>query len=330
MKIELRCVELFGGIGAPRKALERIGIPFKILDYVEIDPYAVNSYNAMYNEEFKPKDIVAYRRFHKDVDIIFHGSPCQDFTIAGNQQGGIKGTSTRSSLLWETVRIAKKLLPKCIVWENVKNVLSIKHKDVFNSYIDALEKVGYITVYWILNAKDYGDCQNRERLFAVSILKSYKLPKIPIQVPNIRCLADIMEDTVEAKLYLQKELTDWFFKNHSKQHFTKTNKLLTIGSLQAYGSPFKHRYASAIYHKNGIAPTIMTRADNPTIKVLRKGKIRGLSQLECWRCMGFDDSDFENANKVTALKTQLYKQAGNSISVRTLEALITAILEVIT
>lgn len=170
---KLKLLELFGGIGACSKALERLGIDYEIVDYVEIDKYAVKSYNAIHNTKFEPQDIIQWDK-NIEVDLIMHGSPCQDFSLAGKQAGGDKDSGTRSSLMYETIRIVKKLKPKYVVWENVKNILSKKHRHNFDAYLETMEQLGYTNYYQVLNAKDYGIPQNRERVFTVSILKNQK------------------------------------------------------------------------------------------------------------------------------------------------------------
>lgn len=107
--------------------------------------------------------------------IIFHGSPCQDFSLAGKQAGGDKDSGTRSSLLYETIRIVSKLRPKYVIWENVKNVISQKHKHNFDNYLNEMKQLGYSNYYQVLNAKDYGIPQNRERVFTISILQKNQL-----------------------------------------------------------------------------------------------------------------------------------------------------------
>ena len=98
----LRVLELFGGIGACTQAMKRCGIPFEVVDYVEIDKYACKSYNAINGTNFETQDICEW---DKDIeaDFIMHGSPCQDFSVAGQLAGGDEGSGTRSSLMWETV-----------------------------------------------------------------------------------------------------------------------------------------------------------------------------------------------------------------------------------
>lgn len=165
---KLKVLELFGGIGACSKALERLRIDYEIADYVEIDKYAVKSFNAIHNTNFDPQDITQWDK-DIEVDLIMHGSPCQDFSLAGLQAGGDEGSGTRSSLMYETIRIVKKLKPKYVIWENVKNLLSKKHRHNFDSYLEIMESLGYKNYYQVLNAKDYGIPQNRERVFTISI-----------------------------------------------------------------------------------------------------------------------------------------------------------------
>lgn len=127
-----RIIELFGGIGACTQALKQLlneeGKKLEIVDYVEIDKYAVNSYNAINDEHFIPQDITQWDKKFENIDLIMHGSPCQDFSSAGKQAGGDEGSGTRSSLMYETIRIVKDIKPKYVVWENVKNLIS---KNIF-------------------------------------------------------------------------------------------------------------------------------------------------------------------------------------------------------
>lgn len=199
-------LELFGGIGACTKALKNIGMNVNVIDYVEIDKYAVKSYNAINNTQFEPQDITKWNKDIK-VDLIMHGSPCQDISIAGLQAGADKDTGTRSSLMYETIRIVEKLNPKYVIWENVKNLLSKKHKHNFDNYIDKLEKLGYNSYYQVLNAKDYGIPQNRERVYTISIRKdipqSFNFPEK--EELKLR-LKDMLEDEVDEKYFVKKTL----------------------------------------------------------------------------------------------------------------------------
>lgn len=207
----INILELFGGIGACTKALKRIGKNPNTIDYVEIDKYAVKSYNAINNTNFEPQDITTWNK-DINVDLIMHGSPCQDFSLAGKQAGGDKGSETRSSLMYETIRIVKKLRPKYVVWENVKNLLSKKHRHNFDTYLETMSQLGYTNHYQVLNAKDYGIPQNRERVFTISILgnENYIFP--PKQELELR-LRDVLEDEVDEKYYLSDEQVEKMHKS---------------------------------------------------------------------------------------------------------------------
>lgn len=220
----LKVLELFGGIGACSNALKKLNIPFEIVDYVEIDKYAVKSFNAIYGTNFEPQDICEYDK-NIDVDLIMHGSPCQDFSLAGKQAGGDKDSGTRSSLMYETLRIVEKSKPKYVIWENVKNVLSKKHRHNFDNYLNEMEQLGYKNYYQVLNAKDYGIPQNRERVFTISIRndienemffrgKMFEFP--PKQELKLK-LKDMLEDEVDDKYYLSEKTINFFYKNEQIQ-----------------------------------------------------------------------------------------------------------------
>lgn len=203
---KLKVLELFGGIGACSKALERLGIDYEITDYVEIDKYAVNSFNAIFGTNFEPQDICNYDKDIK-VDLIMHGSPCQDFSLAGHQAGGDEGSGTRSSLMYETLRIVEKTNPKYVIWENVKNIISKRHVHNFRKYLKRMQELGYRNYYKVLNAKDYGIPQNRERVFTVSIrndiIKDFIFPdKQPLKLR----LKDMLEDDVDSKYYISDKM----------------------------------------------------------------------------------------------------------------------------
>lgn len=203
---KLKVVEYFGGIGAIRKAFEKLDVPFEVVDYVEIDEFAVKSYNAMFGTNFEPQDISKWNK-DIDVDLIMHGSPCQDFSIAGLQKGGDEGSGTRSSLMYETLRNVKRLKPKYVIWENVKNLVSDKHFHNFDKYLNIMIDFGYNNYYQVLNAKDYGIPQNRERIFTVSIRKDVDQRNFyfPEKQPLTLRLKDLLETNVDEKYYLSDD-----------------------------------------------------------------------------------------------------------------------------
>lgn len=233
-KCMLRVLELFGGIGACSKALERLGIDFEIADYVEIDKYAVASFNAMHGTSFEPQDICKWNK-DIEVDLIMHGSPCQDFSLAGKQAGGDEDSGTRSSLMYETIRIVEKLKPKYVIWENVKNVISKRHKHNFDNYISKLEELGYKSYYKVLNAKDYGVPQHRERVFTISIRNDIgKVFEFPVKQELNLKLKDILEENVDEKYYLSEKMIQYIsatgtanFKNADCKINLEIARLLT-------------------------------------------------------------------------------------------------------
>lgn len=228
----IEILELFGGIGACTKAFKRLGIPYHIADYVEIDKYAVASYNAINDTNFKPQDICTWDKDIK-VDLIMHGSPCQSFSLAGKQEGGDKGSGTRSSLMWETVRIVEKLKPKYVVWENVKNVISKKHKHNFDNYINSLNELGYTSYYQVLNAKDYGLPQNRERVFVISILGEHKPYVFPPKQELKLKLKDLLEDEVDDKYYLATDIVNQIMYDDSTDNNLHIKNATKKGYLEA-------------------------------------------------------------------------------------------------
>lgn len=305
----LRVIELFGGIGACSKALERLGIPYKIADYVEIDKYAVKSFNAMHGTDFEPQDITEWNKkywcpncgycfdtgkFSEDedemyedvcpycgcyptepikgnIDLIMHGSPCQDFSAAGLGAGGDEGSGTRSSLMYETIRIVENVKPKYVIWENVKNVLSKKHKHNFDAYLERMESLGYKNHYQVLNAKDYGIPQNRERVFTISILKEYDFDfKFPEKKPLEIRLKDILEHQVDESFYLSdvqigKIKMSTYNQNRSRiqegdvsqtlcARDWKDPKCVKVGDLDIKG----HDAIKRVYDADGLSPTLTT------------------------------------------------------------------------
>lgn len=222
----LKVLELFAGIGACSKALTNLGIDHEIVDAVEIDKYAIKSFNAVHGTNFEPQDITKWDK-DIDVDLIMHGSPCQDFSVAGRQAGGDEGSGTRSSLMYETLRIVKKLQPKYVIWENVKNLLSKKHRHNFDAYLESMEKLGYKNFYKVLNAADYGVPQHRERVFTISIReeREYTWPE-PFALE--KRLGDMLESNVDEKYYISTAMMNYFMGvNQKPSKFPRKERFLS-------------------------------------------------------------------------------------------------------
>ena len=266
----MRVLELFAGIGACSKALERLGFNVEIVDAVEIDKYAIASFNAIHNTNFETQDITTWNKDLKNIDLITHGSPCQDFSVAGKQAGGDINSGTRSSLMYETIRIVGKLRPKYVLWENVKNLLIKKHKHNFDAYIETMNILGYNSYYEVLNAKDYEIPQNRERVYTVSIRRD--VDKFNFQFPKkeelkLR-LKDMLEDEVEEKYYLsntqvekiinsdfmqeKKRIQEKEYSDTILARDWKDPKCVQVGKLDIKGQDIIKR----VYSDKGISPTL--------------------------------------------------------------------------
>ncbi len=308
----IKILELFGGIGAPRKALEKLGVPVKSIDYVEIDEKAVRSYNSMFDNSQRTQDV---RGWNLKPDILVHGSPCQDFSIAGKQQGADKGGGTRSSLLYETLDIINNFglwKPRVVIWENVKNVLSKHMVHNFNAYLKDMESMGYTNSFEVLNAIDFGLPQKRERVFTISILdnKSFDFSKLEKQ------------QRTHIRHYLDAE--------YGEQHIVSQPSMLKLLNNEAESNVFKGRL-KVIDDCCYTITTKQMRCPNSGIVALEDGRYRYLTEKECWRLQGFDDMDYyaalkANTGKPNRLNGALYKQAGNSIPVNILQEIFKVLL----
>lgn len=245
----IRLIELFAGIGACSKALENLNIPHEIVDAVEIDKYAITSFNAIHGTNFEPQDITKWDKDFEDIDLIMHGSPCQDYSVAGKQAGGDKGSGTRSSLMYESIRIIEKIKPKYVVWENVKNLLSKKHKHNFDAYLETMSMLGYNNYYKVLNAKDYGIPQNRARIFTISIRKDIDSNnfKFPEKQELTLKLKDMLDDVVDDKYYLNDEIVSNYI------HVNEGGNVIGKLNMNKWQDNMKR-----IYNINKYAPTINT------------------------------------------------------------------------
>ncbi len=311
----MKVVELFGGIGAIRKAYINSQIPFEIVDYVEIDKNCVKSYNALYKENYEPRCICNYSLPpDKKIDLLMHGSPCQDFSRIGEKLGGEIGSGTRSSLLFETIRIIEEIQdrPRWVIWENVKGVLDRKMRASFFYYLDEMERLGYETKYETLNSINFGIPQKRERIFAISYLG-----KNPFKFDNLE-----HKKTKHLSAFLEKDV----MKTYGDIFLVKQPSMLKILSDPEYKPQFQGRL-QVIKDFCYTISTKQVRVPNSGILDIGNGRYRYLTERECFRLMGFEDSDFDKLIKIfprrkNCMSSILYKQAGNSIVVNVLEEIV--------
>jgi DNA (cytosine-5)-methyltransferase 1 len=385
----MKFFSLFSGIGAPEKALDNIGIPYELVAFCENDKYAAKSYAAIHGvpESMNIGDItkVDEKKLPKDIDILAYGFPCQDISNAGKMKGlfNADGTQTRSGLFFDALRIIKETQPKVAIAENVKMLTSKKFAIQFKIVLDSLKAAGYNNYWKVVNAKDCGIPQNRERVFIVSIRMDVDPGSFafPLSIPLEQRLKDVLEDEVEEKYFIKTGLTRKLVINSD---LTEPQVLRLVRS--EHGKVIRKKYESGEVvepwsemkqyepRTDGVSNTVSTvlkdnillireatklgyaeatvgdsiNFEHPNSKT-RRGmvgkqvsqtlttspqqgvvtedlRIRYFTPKECFRLMGFEDSDFEKAEAVNS-NSQLYKQAGNSIVVPVVQSIIQGLLD---
>ena len=310
----LKVIELFAGIGSQTQALKNIGVPHEVVAISEIDKYALKSYELLHGPVKNLGDISLVKvEDVPDCDLLTYSAPCQDISVAGEQQGLDEGSNTRSSLLWECKRIIEAKRPKYLLMENVKNLVGKTHIHNFEKWLKLLETYGYKNYWKVLNATNYDVPQNRERVFVVSILgeESFSFPE---PIPRTKFLEDILdsEEDVPANMYMNDR--PFIFRDNITE---SENGLIHVGNLEMAGNDAVKR----VYSPQGVCPTLTTMGGGhrqPKIWDEVFG-VRKLTARECWKVMGFTDEQFAKVRSLS--DTQLYKQAGNSICVPCLEAI---------
>ena len=354
----LRVLSLFSGIGAFETALRRGGYQFEIANYCEIDPYASKAYSQIHDIP-EGKNLHDVREINPllldNINLVTYGFPCQDISVAGKQKGfEYNGERTRSGLFFEALRIIEFLQPEYAICENVKALTSKKFEKEFNTVLSSLAEVGYNNYWKVLNAKDYGIPQNRERVFIISIRKdidtgAFTFPEK--QELKLR-VKDLLEEEVESKYYMYNTSTTELIKqiiskatidNREVVDATifepnvkdvsncitarydagiQTQKSIGLAVIEKVGRLHEHQ-RGAVFSDLGISPCLSATDYKEPRSVLQTSQnikdyvIRKLTPKECFRLMGFSDSDFDKIKGIS--NTQLYKMAGNSIVVNVLE-----------
>jgi DNA (cytosine-5)-methyltransferase 1 len=376
----------FSGIGSPEAALKRLNIPHHNVFACDIDKYAKQSFLELNSPDLFYDDIT--KRDYKEVtqlDLYVAGFPCQSFSIAGQRKGF---NETRGTLFFNVAEFIKVNQPKCFILENVKGLLSHDSGKTYQTITDVLtngggtlngqigmdtidDGLGYHVYTKVLNTKDYGIPQNRERIFIVGF-KYYRDFNFPSKSRLLNKLKDILEQDVNAKYYLSQKMIEGF-SNHKERHKEKgidceyikvhslyprssktgkggtghlskqdgTTYCLDTGNAQAIElietnyeeinvkqlNPSKESggvqpyQQNRVYDINGLAPALVSELGGERSHNINTSRIRRLTPLECWRLQGFTDEEFYKAEKVNS-DTQLYKQAGNSITVNVMTAIL--------
>lgn len=379
----IKIVELFGGIGSPTIALKQLGYTNKnIIDVIENNPQAIKSYNAIHKTNYKIQDIRTWDKDLGEIDYLHASTPCQAFSTAGKNLGG---ADYRGIELWEhTVRIIKKLNPKLITLENVKGLLQKKHKPVTDWYINQLELLGYKNEIIILNAKNFGVPQNRERVFIISSkIKKVILPKkVSDYPPTLNSF--LREDAIWmypkvnilAKnwktVYIENNLSIYngkiiaidvhkllnqkrgeinrvaVIKKRNFEEFSSDDLLDldftsakfffgmsgVIGCIRAsmdalaqnkIMEDISFNQDKNFFGVEGLSPTIVSNSPESKNKILDfvpKVRYRKLLPIELFLLMGFSEKNYYDALNAGVSNSQICKQAGNSIVVGCMKAIL--------
>ena len=279
----MKLLSLFTGIGAFEKALQRQNIKYELVGFSEIDKYAIKSYCAIHdiNPKLNLGDVkeLHFENAEGKIDMMTWGFPCQDISVAGKLKGVKEGT--RSGLYYEGIRVLRETKPKYSIIENVKNLTSKRFKDEFAQILKDLTEAGYNNYWQVLNAKNYGVPQNRERVFIISIRKdidkgTFEFPK-PFE--SNKRLKDLLEETADEKYFLSEKAIRGFIA-HNERHMEKgtgfiwkprdveknastiranaalcptDNTIIEAGDLNNKGW---YKSSNKVYSDEGIAPTL--------------------------------------------------------------------------
>ena len=347
---------LFSGIGAPEFAAREVFSEVETIFACEIDKFARQSYLANHDAPLAFYEDVCdldARAYAGQIDILIGGSPCQDFSIAGQRVGE---NGERGSLIWQFYRVVSEARPSVFIYENVKGFLSINGGKSYQRFLDALRGLGYHCHAEILNTKDYGIPQNRERIYIVGFLNAdeyHAFSYAPKQALELN-LGDMLDREVDEKYFLSDRALAHFRPKDANENIADTlatnpGHRRTDAFIKVAGEldipTFKR--ARQIYDTDGVSPTLLTAKNNqetpkviqrsrgfnkgaeselcPTINsnsfeqnnLLKSERIRKLTPRECLRLQGFPENF-----KIVVSDTQAYKQAGNAMSVNVVKMIL--------
>ncbi len=271
----LRLIELFAGIGSQTQALKNVGVPHTVVAISEIDKNAIKSYTALHGETVNLGDIREIREL-PEADFWTYSFPCQDISVAGHGAGIKEGT--RSGLLLEVERLLKiaaekGTLPKYLLLENVKNLVSKKFKADFDSWLSFLSSLGYTNYWQVLNAKDYGIPQHRERVFCVSIRGEHTAFVFPEKRELTLRLKDMIDEHVDEKYYLKESTirsivtskfnsrrdsirrpSDYAYCLRARDCYEP--QCVQVGEVVGDKWEKMHEMSRRVYEPNGLSPTV--------------------------------------------------------------------------
>lgn len=364
----IRLATVFSGIGAVEQALHRLNLNHSLVFAGDIDNHVKKSYFANYNlaEQDWHNDITQFDAtpYKEKVDILVGGSPCQAFSMVGKRHGL---EDTRGTLFYDYARVISEVQPKVFIYENVKGLINHDNGKTWEVVRDVFDSLGYHLYYQLMNSRDYGIPQNRERIFVIGFKKAPKGGfEFPTPINLEHTMQDFLEDFTESKYFLKEKGVKFVTssKNRQKRYTQingdimlcqKANQQFNWHGDFVFEPDFTGEFDEFIFNVNDVEEKYYlsqkvkdyvlaggtktfktsTKTDLPVARPLlqsmhkmhragvdnyvthNQGRIRKLTPRECLRLMGFRD-DF----KIAVSDTQMYRQAGNSIVVDVLIALL--------
>lgn len=305
----LNILELFGGIGAPRKAFNNLNINIKS-DYIEFDNKVVEIYNILYNENNIAKNVKEFNVKNKEYDYLIAGFPCQPFSQAGKRLGF---EDERGKLYKDTLRIIDETLPNNIILENVKGILRKENKWIIDEIISHLENLNYYVISKVINSQDLNFIQKRERIFIIAS----KIKKL-----NLKDFEDHLNNEKIRKNHKNYTIKDF----NLKENFYNLNKIDEKNNYWIIPRKKDGKLIGGSYNRiwkiNKSLGTIAS-SNVPRIGIEYNGKLyyRRLTPKESFHYMGFDDSDY-NLIKDKITKNRIYHVSGNAMVVGVIETII--------
>ena len=308
--MKYKFIDLFAGIGGFRLGFESEG--YKCVFSSEIDEHAKEVYKLNFGETPYGDITKIDENQIPNHDVLLAGFPCQPFSIAGEKKGFC---DTRGTMFFEIERVLKAKKPKVVVLENVKHFKNHDKGRTLKTVIYSLENLGYTVSWQVLNAKDFGVAQNRERTIIIASLNGIKFDFSKLKKEKPIYIKDILEDNGDFEYLDKNEYT--LIDNPKVQKsglifVGYRNKNIRIKGVRENTIHLSrvHKQPNRIYDSNGTHPTLSSQESSGRYFIYHKGKVRKLTLKECFRLMGFPD-DF----KLIGSKAKLYNRIGNSIAV---------------
>ena len=337
----MKFLDLFSGIGGFRLGLQRAG--HEPVGWVEINKFARQSYQAMYDTtgEWTTTDInkvtdEEWREFNGTVELIAGGFPCQSFSIAGKREGFLN--KTKGTLFFEVARAVKQIKPRFVFLENVKGLLNHDKGNTFRTILNTFDELGYDVQWRVLNSKNFGVPQNRERVYIVGHIRGDSGREVfsifgedgEVNQANVKQIGNISDsksfggNPQTGRVYADDGLSPTLNtmqgggrepKVMVKEATQKGYDVATVGDNINISQPNSKTRRGRVGHS--IANTLVTGSEQATLT--SEYRIRKLTPRETWRLQAFPDELFDKAQQAGLSDSQLYKQAGNSVTVNVIE-----------